>query len=192
MVSFLITGHIFKYWLESACIYNRSKRYSGTGCFSLDTYGGGGGYAFNEVPNNCGAVIRKITIRAARVVDSIQITYRLSNGQYHTAGRHGGLGGRQHVIYVDVNNGEKIIGIFGKSAALVDQLGFVTNKGRIYGPYGGCGGRNFHVSSCLVRGIFGRSAQLLNSIGFHCSYVWLLIFYWHWWTSNYVVVFSLK
>ena len=148
----------------------RLRRFSGTGCYSLGTYGGSGGYAFNEVPSNCAAVIRKITIRAASYVDSIQITYRLPNGQDYTANRHGGLGGREHVLYVDVDNGEKIVGIFGKSATFVDQLGFVTNKGRIFGPYGGCGGRNFHVSSCLVRGTFGRSATFLDSIGFHCSH----------------------
>ena len=40
------------------------------------------------------------------------------------------------------------------SGSRVDQLGFVTNKGRIFGPYGGCGGGSFTVNSCLVRGMF--------------------------------------
>lgn len=70
---------------------------------------------------------------------------------------------------VDVDNGEKIIGVFGKRGNLLDQIGFVTNKGKIFGPYGGCGGVNFHVSSCHIRGIFGRSGGLVDSIGFFCS-----------------------
>ena len=68
-------------------------------------------------------------------------------------------------------NIERIAGVFGKSGGLLDQIGFVTNKGRIFGPYGGCGGGNFHVNSCHVRGIFGRSAGLIDSIGFFCSRV---------------------
>ena len=151
--------------------FHRSRRQT-YGCFfSAGTYGGGGGYAFNELLDNCGAVIKRITIRAALYVDAIQFTYQLSNGQDYTAGFHGGHGGTRYEINIDVANGEKVIGIFGKSAAFVDQIGFITNKGRIFGPYGGCGGRNFHVDSCHIRGVFGRSALYLDSIGFFCSHV---------------------
>ena len=151
--------------------HNRSRRQS-YGCFfSAGTYGGGGGSAFNELLDNCGAVIKRITIRAAHYVDAIQVTYRPSTGQDFTAGHHGGHGGTRYEINIDIDNGEKIIGIFGKSASLVDQIGFITNKGRIFGPYGECGGRYFHVNSCHIREIFGRSASLLDSIGFFCSHI---------------------
>ena len=74
------------------------------------------------------------------------------------------------MIDVNVDGGEKINGIFGKSGSKVDQLGFITNWGRIFGPYGGCGGGNFHVNSCHLCGIIGRSGSLLDSIGFFCSH----------------------
>ena len=75
-----------------------------------------------------------------------------------------------HEIKIDIAQGERIIGVFGKSGASVDQLGFVTNWGRIFGPYGGCGGSHFSVNSCLVRGIFGRAGSRIDAIGFYCSH----------------------
>ena len=81
----------------------------------------------------------------------------------------GGTGGGKHTININVDDGERIIGVFGRSGSKVDQLGFITNHGRIFGPYGGCGGGPFTVNSCLVRGIFGRSGAALDSIGFFCS-----------------------
>ena len=139
--------------------------------FSAGTYGGGGGGSFNELPNNCGAVVRRIRIRSGSRIDAIQVTYRYSNGQEHTGGYFGGRGGSEHVIDVNVSGGERIVGIFGRSGGGVDRLGFVTNKGRIFGPYGGCGGGPFTVNSCLLRGIFGRSGSRIDAIGFHCSNV---------------------
>ena len=104
-------------------------------------------------------------------MDAIQLTYMLSNGREYTAGWHGGRGGGKAEFRVNIKAGERIVGVFGKSGGLLDQIGFVTNKGRIFGPYGGCGGGNFHVNSCHFCGIFGRSAGLIDSIGFFCSRV---------------------
>ena len=141
-----------------------------SGChFSAGSYGGGGGGSFNELPNNCGAVVSKIVIRSGSRIDAIQVTYRLSNGQDSTETLHGGRGGGENKINIDIDGGERLIGVFGRSGGAVDMLGFVTNKGRIFGPYGGCGGGPFTVNSCLVRGIFGRSGSAIDSIGFHCS-----------------------
>lgn len=61
--------------------------------------------------------------------------------------------------------------MFGRSGGSVDQIGFVTNKGRIFGPYGGGGGGAFTVNNCLLRGIYGRSGSRVDSIGFFCSRV---------------------
>ena len=73
------------------------------------------------------------------------------------------------MIDVDVDGGERIIGAFGRSGREVDQLGFTTNKGRVFGPYGGSGGGPFTVNSCHIRGIFGRSGSRIDAIGFFCS-----------------------
>ena len=141
-----------------------------SGCeSSAGTFGGGGGKAFNELPNDCGATIRRIVIRSGKHVDAIQITYRLSSGQDYTGNRYGGTGGSPNTINIDIDAEETVTGVFGRSGREVDQLGFVTNKGRIFGPYGGSGGRPFTVNRCLVRGIFGRSGSRIDSIGFFCS-----------------------
>ena len=152
------------------CTIFRVQKRQTIGCtFSAGTYGGGGGGAFNEVPNSCGATVSQIRLRSGSVIDGIQLSYKFSNGHYYTAGHHGGRGGGERVFNVNVNGGEKIIGIFGKSGSKVDQLGFITNHGRIFGPHGGCGGGRFHVHTCHLRGIYGRSGSLLDSIGFFCS-----------------------
>lgn len=141
------------------------------GCnFTAGTFGGGGGEAFNELPDNCGATIRRIVIRSGSVIDGIHIIYRLSNGQEYTGEHYGGHGGGLHTVNINTDGGERIIGVSGKAGGFVDQLEFVTNWGRILGPYGGCGGGNFKVNSCHVRGIYGRSAALVDSIGFFCSH----------------------
>ena len=143
-----------------------------TGCqFSAGAYGGGSGGAFNEHPADCAGTVSRIVIRAGNVIDSIEITYKLPNGQFFHGGHFGGGGGGIHTIDINVDGGERIVGVWGKSGSLVDQLGFVTNKGRIFGPYGGCSGGAFTVNSCEIRGIFGRSGGLLDSIGFLCSRV---------------------
>jgi len=138
-------------------------------CTSAGPYGGGGGGAFVELP--CNAVVRRIVIRHGAKIDAIQITYRYSNRQDSTWIYHGGTKGSRTVINIDVSGGEKIIGIFGRTGAKVDMLGFITNRGRVFGPYGGCGGGPITVNSCHLRGIHGRSGALLDSIGFFCSSV---------------------
>ena len=149
--------------------FYRARRSYGACPYTSSCYGGGGGRAFNELPDNCKATISKITIRYGKFVDSIQLTYRLSNGKDYTGHCFGGRGGRKAEVHIDVDGGERVTGVFGKSAGLLDQIGFVTTKGRIFGPYGGCGGRPFHVNSCHVHGIYGRFGALIDSIGFHCG-----------------------
>ena len=128
--------------------------------------------AFVEIPDHCNAFVSQILIRAsARVINAIQLTYQYSNGLQYTDDNHGGTGGTAHRITINVSQGERVVGVFGRTGSLVDSLGFVTNKGRIFGPYGGCGGVPFTVNSCKIKGILGRSARLLDSIGFFCGNV---------------------
>jgi hypothetical protein len=149
----------------------RSRIQFSDGCqFSAGAFGGGGGKSFNELPDDCRAVIRKIVLRSADRIDAIQVTYRLSSGKDYTGPKRGGNGGTEHKINIDIDGGERIIGVFGRAASRVDMLGFVTNKGRIFGHYGRCGGTKFTVNSCHLRGIFGRSGSEIDSIGFHCSH----------------------
>ncbi len=89
----------------------------------------------------------------------------------YTGGYHGGTGGGRHEINLNVGGGEKIIAIFGASGSLVDRIGFVSNHGRVFGPYGGGGGGRFSVHNCVLCGIFGRSGTLVDSIGFLCGHL---------------------
>ena len=114
-------------------------------------------------------MISKILVWSGSHVNGIQVTYRLSNGQEYAAPHHGGGGGGLNIININVDSGERIIGISGRTGGLVDQLTFITNHGRIFGPYGGNGGGQFTVNGCLLRGILGRSGRLLDSIGFYCG-----------------------
>ena len=93
----------------------------------------------------------------------------MPDGKELVGGYHGGNGGTEYVMDIDVKNKERIIGIFGRSKDYLDQLGFATNKGRILGPYGGCGGNPFNVDSCDIGGIYGRSYDWMDSIGFYCK-----------------------
>ncbi len=149
------------------CLH-RSRR---SACFSAGPYGGGGGGAFVELFESCNAEVKRIYIRSGRVIDAIRVTYQTPNGQQIRGGYHGGNGGGVHTINIDVDGGERIIGVFGRWGRLVDRLGFVTNKGNIFGPYGECGGGPFTVSRCKLRGILGRSGGRVDSIGFFCDNV---------------------
>ena len=135
----------------------------------VQCYGGRGGGSFNEFFDACHANVRKIYIRAGRLIDSIQVTYENRHGKQHLSHKYGGNGGGRYDIVL--RNKEIIIGVFGKTGRLVDQLGFISNQGRIFGPFGGRGGRSFRVQGCLLRGIFGASGRLLDRIGFYCSKV---------------------
>ena len=90
-------------------------------------YGGKGGGPFIELPDHCNAVVSKIFIRAAAQVDGIQLTYQYSNGHQYAGSYHGGTGGTVHRITINVSQGERVVGVFGRSASLVNNLGFVTN-----------------------------------------------------------------
>ena len=104
-------------------------------------------------------------------MDGIQLIYRLANGQNYAGHHRGGHGGGFHEFSVNVDAGERVIGILGRSGSRVDQLAFITNHGKIFGPHGDCGGGRFYVQGCQVRGIYGRSGSLLDSIGFFCSHL---------------------
>lgn len=150
--------------------FYRSTHIQQLGCHSSHgPFGGSGGRAFNELPDDCEAVVDRIRIRSGRRLDSIQITYKLSNGRTYTGRKYGENGGSPHTVDIRVDEAERIIGVFGKSGRKVDQIGFVTNFGRVLGPYGGNGGSDFRVDGCNLRGIFGRHGDEIDSIGFHCS-----------------------
>ena len=82
------------------------------------------------------------------------------------APRHGGSGGKLEFCELSAN--ETISLVRGRYGRVLDQIEFVTSKGRVCGPYGGNGGRDFSKSipgyhlSC----IFGRSGRLIDQMAF--------------------------
>ena len=146
--------------------YNYSLRYC-PGATLHGPYGGNGGIHFDERPDNCQSEVRRIVIYHQSLVDSIQITYKMSNGQDFIGQKYGGDRGRRDQI--DLNEGEKIISVSGRTEDKVDQLSFTTSFGRTFGPFGGGGGRPFKIEGCNLRGIKGAAKTLVDSIGFYCS-----------------------
>lgn len=78
--------------------------------------------------------------------------------------KHGGEGGMESSF--TLARGEFINRVDVRSGQFVDQLTFYTNKGNVYGPYGGDGGTLSVIqSSKAIKGFFGRCAALVDAIG---------------------------
>jgi len=141
-----------------------------SGCTHAEgPYGGGGGSAFTELLDDCEATVISGRVRHGKYIDGIQLTYQYANGQHHTGGSYGGTGGSESTFDIDVDGGERITTILGRSGRYVDRLQFITNTGRVIGPFGGSGGSAFTASDCELHGIFGRSGRYLDAIGFYCT-----------------------
>lgn len=133
-------------------------------------FGGGGGSAWDDdIVNHSPTIvgIERIDIRHGNQVDSIQVTYRLSDGSTYTAPKHGGSGGSPSSI--TFASDEFIIRVEGKTNnTLVDQVTFVTRNAsgaeKRYGPYGKTGRTAFSVDGYVV-GFFGRAGNLLDALG---------------------------
>jgi hypothetical protein len=142
---------------------------------SSQQYGGTGGDVFSDPvltldPPAVG--IKSITIRSGSEVDSIQMSYLLSDGTTYDGPAHGGSGGSPTTI--NFAPSEKILAIVGRSGSEIDQLNFLTitdtGQRNTYGPYGGDGGDQF-ILNAEVLGIFGRSGSELDAVGFYTAYV---------------------
>lgn len=140
-------------------------------CSQAAIVGGSGGTSFVEKPDNyCNARVKTIKIRYMphSTIVAIQMTYQLTNGSECIGGFYGGTEGNLATFNVDVDGGERIVGVTRKYDRFIYRLAFFTSKGRIFGPYGTCTGHGFHLMDCDIRGILGRSSSVLDSIGFYC------------------------
>jgi len=132
-----------------------------------------------------GETIRSITICAGWYVDSIQFVTN-----QRTLPVHGANGaGNCHIVALQAN--ENLTGIFGNAGSVVESMGFITDSGKRYGPFGAKqfsanalpspGSTPFltQISSTdMLQGFYGRSvtdlslasAPLLGTIGVVNSY----------------------
>lgn len=149
-------------------------------------HGGGGGEAFNETYGCQGVQISGFEISHTPFIHGLRFHYNI-NGTERTGGLYGNLQQPDNMtdgtwsnatvlvnVTLDLEAGEKITCISGRSGLFVDQLEFITNKGRKLGPYGDNGGGAFNVMNCNEpRGIFGRHDNSTNNvvveIGFYCT-----------------------
>jgi hypothetical protein len=128
------------------------------------SFGGYGGWPFyDDFVSITGLV--GLVIRHGRYVEGIQGIYADDAGNRLYGSWHGGLGGERVIIMFD--EGELIENVFGRSGWFVDQIALRTNR-RIYGPFGGTGGRNWEIGPgrYVIGALFGRAGDYLDRIGF--------------------------
>jgi hypothetical protein len=145
--------------------------------FKTTSYGGGGGTAWDDA-QTLGAAppagFDRIAVRSGTLLDKIETTYALHGGGPLTLAHGGGGGGPASFDFVPR---EILIGIQGRSGALVDHISFLTavvyGGGdppllRTYGPYGGGGGAPFAIWG-EIAAFHGRSGSLIDQIGCYLS-----------------------
>lgn len=123
----------------------------------------GSGGAPNWTDTNCaGLPVSSIEIRAGDAVNGLRFGYR--NGGWAT--KHGYQGDG---LMVSLDADETFTEVRYRSAGSINQLTFVSSKGRVFGPYGGGGGTPGVVKgpdggslSCVS----GRSGSNIDSLEF--------------------------
>jgi hypothetical protein len=162
-------GTILWQWPFNGSIAQKFNLYSATteSARYMPAYGGDGGGGSSVMPlgglitNN---KISRIFIRHGSLIDAVQVEWTLMDGSKEWSARLGGAGGTGTMISLDSD--EYITTVAGRSGTLVDQLTFFTNKGRVYGPYGGSGGTPFSTTvSDGIKGFYGQSGSLVDKIG---------------------------
>ena len=133
------------------------------------TVGGGGGDADNG-PTLIDGPISQIKIRHGKYIDSLQITYGLS--EYH---RLGGDGGDESTFKIEEN--QEIIGLEVWSGKRVDGLKFRIKdkqKGEFWSPFFGKeGGDKKYIDGqgYPLRKITGRFGRTVDQLTFHFGYL---------------------
>lgn len=134
-------------------------------------FGGSGGAAFIDDVSQVKRV-KLIRVGHGAVVDSVQFVWELRDGRTDEGKRHGGGGGNQ--THFELQDGETLVKITGRSGGFVDQLTFHTSRGRSFGPYGGGGGKDFTLvpeHGDAILGLHGRAGHGLDAIG-ACSSIY--------------------
>jgi hypothetical protein len=132
-------------------------------------FGPAGGTAFTD-PVVSGQQLTGVTISAGYWIDAIQGLATPSN-----LPRRGGPGGADASFTLPA--GEYLVRVFGKQGAnavspAISQISFMTNTGRVYGPYGEGLGQDpttpFDIvvpAGGRIVGFTGRAGSYLNAIG---------------------------
>lgn len=128
--------------------------------------GGPGGQPFADEPGSArNARVTQVRVWSGKAVDSVQMSWMTADGE-RSGGRHGGTGGRMQVF--DVDEGDAIVKMTGRSGDLVDSIQFQTAKGKTSPVFGGGGGADFVYMApegFEIAGFFGRRGAGLDAIG---------------------------
>lgn len=128
--------------------------------------GGGGGDAWSdEDGGQCiGQYVTGWRVRSGGRVDGIQFRYNARGW----AANHGyGKGG--YTADVSLPDGEYVTRVDYRSGSMVDNIAFITNRGRAFGPYGGGGGTwgSYSVTPGEKLGcIAGRAGSSMDHLTF--------------------------
>lgn len=145
--------------------------------FKTTSYGGEGGTAWDDSQTLAASPIeafKRIAVRTGTLLDKIETSYKLDDGDVSTLAHGGDGGGPAEFDFVPQ---EILIGIQGRSGSLVDQISFLTaviyGGGdppflQTYGPFGGGGGTPFAIWG-EIAAFYGRSGTLIDQIGCYLS-----------------------
>ncbi|XP_042455579.1 jacalin-related lectin 19-like [Zingiber officinale] len=137
---------------------------------------GGNGQNFDIISDS--QLITKVVVKSGDVVDYLEIFYSVG-GNSVTSYSAGGSGG-DSTNKIPLDEGEYINWISGSvindynSQTCITQLGFKTNRGNEYGPFGnkeGSDGTGFTIPFVDGRivGFFGVSGKYINAIGVYAA-----------------------
>ena len=158
-------------------MYVHTCRFTSCPCSAtVGAYGGQDGTPFvDNSEHPCDVEITNIWVRSGEIVDSIQVYYRLPDGQSKPMPRRGGATGGANDINVPQDG--KIIGITGGVTSyygrgtVITQLRVVILDGKnnvhIYGPYGtlmNAGSSTFAVYGD-IKSLFGYHRKYLEGLG---------------------------
>ncbi|CAN2390175.1 Zymogen granule membrane protein, partial [Pristimantis euphronides] len=128
-------------------------------------YGAGGGTPFSFSPEQLKGPITGLRVREhPSYIMGIQLQYGGSWGPYYGNPSGGTL------LEILLHRGENITQVSGKWGSYVNELLFVTSRGRIlrFGQPSGTSFNDFPMyEGTVLRYVSGRYSTYLNSIGFH-------------------------
>lgn len=127
--------------------------------------GGEGGSPWSDLEVTCdpGQYVTGVRlVTGKKYVDSLQFQYDKSKwGDVH------GAQGKTPNVKFALDSGEYIVRVDYRSGSMLDAIGFVTNKGRTFGPFGGGGGspHSYSVTPGEKLGcMYGRAGSSIDQI----------------------------
>lgn len=170
-------GSLFKITADNLNIQEFNDKMAVTGDIVVSPeitspfYGGDGGGPFDDIEDRGFMTpvvgIKKIVINSNKSegILSIQVTYKLSNGEIYEGEKHGTRSGNI-IDELVLDDDEFITQVTGKYADLINSLQIKTNKGQCKKIDGEGGNKSFDVIG-KITGFFGRSGDMLDAIGMY-------------------------